>query len=205
MPSPVFRVSAMTYRDRPILPVVAAGEPVEENHTCWGLTVSAQLLWELREQKFPVTTCFCPFESAAHWLVVTVSRSACAGRRAEDLVQELARIVFRSRAGSFIPKIILLEDDVDPANLGELVWAFATRNHPGRGVFLFPDEPVLPLVAFLDGDERRAGRGTKAIYNCLTPDDGPAEKRPRRSSFRHLWPREIQTRVIENWKRYGLR
>ena len=26
-------------------PVVAAGEPIEENHTCWGLTVSAQLLW----------------------------------------------------------------------------------------------------------------------------------------------------------------
>src|SRR5260370_22000451 len=34
-------VSAMTYRDRPILPVVAAGEPTEENPTCWGLTVSA--------------------------------------------------------------------------------------------------------------------------------------------------------------------
>src|SRR5262249_35083030 len=29
LPSPVFQVSAMTYRDRPILPVVAAGEPTE--------------------------------------------------------------------------------------------------------------------------------------------------------------------------------
>ncbi len=63
MPSPIFHVSAITYRDRPILPVVAAGEPTEENHTCWGLTVSAQLLWELRQAGFPVSMCFIPFQS----------------------------------------------------------------------------------------------------------------------------------------------
>ena len=32
-PRPVFNVSAMTHRDNAILPVVAAGEPIEENHT----------------------------------------------------------------------------------------------------------------------------------------------------------------------------
>ena len=31
-----------------------AGEPVEENHTCWGLTVSAQVLWDLRQAGFRV-------------------------------------------------------------------------------------------------------------------------------------------------------
>ena len=30
MPSPIFNVSAITYRKNPILPVVAAGEPIEE-------------------------------------------------------------------------------------------------------------------------------------------------------------------------------
>src|SRR6185295_12786281 len=133
MPSPVFHVSAITYREGAILPVVAAGEPVEENHTCWGLTVSAQLLWELREAGFPATTCFCPFESAAHWLVVTVPSSAYAGGDGDRLARELGSLVFRSRSGSFIPKVILVGDDIDPANLQELTWAFATRNHPERG------------------------------------------------------------------------
>jgi 4-hydroxy-3-polyprenylbenzoate decarboxylase len=62
---------------------------------------------------------------------------------------------------------------------------------------------VLPLVAFLDAEERKQARGTKVVYNCLLPDDLPAEQRPRRSSFRHLWPSEIQEKVIRDWKRFG--
>jgi 4-hydroxy-3-polyprenylbenzoate decarboxylase len=203
MLSPLFRVSALTYRDRPILPVVAAGEPTEENHTCWGLTVSAQILWELRRAGFPVTACFCPFQSAAHWLVVTVNRDAYGQRSGEHLVKELAGILFRGRAGSFIPKVLLMGDDIDPTNLDELVWAFATRNHPEKGQVLFPNEKMLPLVAFLDKEERLAARGAKVIYNCLPPEDQSPEQAPRRSSFRFLWPLEIQQRVIENWQRYG--
>lgn len=201
MPSPVFNVSAMTFRDQPILPVVAAGEPVEENHTCWGLTISAQILWELRSAGFPATMCYCPFASAAHWLVVTVPLAA--RTKGSDLIQELGRILFQSRSGSFLPKVLLMADDIDPTNLDELVWAFATRHHPERGHFLFPNQPVLPLVAFLGKDERTNARGTKVIYNCLPAAAGPEELAPRRSSFRYLWPREIQEKVIKNWRAYG--
>jgi 4-hydroxy-3-polyprenylbenzoate decarboxylase len=203
MPSPIFHVSAITYRNQPILPVIAAGEPIEENHTCWGLTVSAQLLWELRQANFPVTTCFIPFQSAAHWLVVTVPASAFAGGKGGELARQLGDVVFRSRSGSFVPKVILIGDDIDPSNLDELVWAFATRNHPATGQVLFPDQNVLPLVAFLTAAERKAKQGTKVIYNCLPPDDCPPDQMPRRSSFRFHWPKEIQERVLANWRRYG--
>jgi 4-hydroxy-3-polyprenylbenzoate decarboxylase len=201
MPSPLFQVSAMTFRDQPILPVVAAGEPTEENHTCWGLTISAQILWELRQAGFPVSTCFCPFQAAAHWLVVTVNPNAVKGT-AEKLVHDLAEVLFRSRSGSFIPKVILIGDDIDPANLDELTWAFATRHHPEHGVFLFPNQPMLPLIAHLTDAERRAARGTKVIYNCLPSGDG-LERAAKRSSFRFLWPQEIQEKVVSNWVRYG--
>ena len=201
MPSPVFHVSAMTFCDQPILPVVAAGEPVEENHTCWGLAVSAQILWELRRQQFPVASCFIPFQSAAHWLVVTVKHAAAA--RGNELVHELARILSLSRSGSFVPKVLLMDEDIDPTNLDEVLWAFATRNHPERGQFLFHDQKLLPLVAFLTDDEKKAGRGAKVFYNCLPPTDCPPDRLPRRSSFRHLWPKAIQDKVTRNWTRYG--
>jgi 4-hydroxy-3-polyprenylbenzoate decarboxylase len=202
-PRPVYHVSAMTYRNDPILPVVAAGEPIEENHTCWGLTVSAQILWGLRTQGLPVSMCFCPFQSAAHWLVVTVERSYRDRYTAAGLVQALGAALFRTRSGSFVPKVLLLEDDVDATDLEEVVWAFATRCHPVKGQFLFPGEEVLPLVAFLGPEERKAARGTKVIYSGLPPDDVPADQLPRRSSFRHLWPREVQEKVLRDWGRLG--
>jgi 4-hydroxy-3-polyprenylbenzoate decarboxylase len=202
-PCPIYRVSAMTWRDDPILPVVAAGEPIEENHTCWGLAVSSQVLWELRSQGFPVSMCFCPFQSAAHWFVITVNGGYRKRWTRTGLVQELAAALFRTRSGSFLPKVIVLEDDIDATNLDEVIWAFATRCHPERDQMLFPGERMLPLVAYLSPAERRQGRGTKVVYNGLPPDDVPADQLPRRSSFRFAWPREIQQRVIENWKRYG--
>jgi UbiD family decarboxylase len=202
-PQPLFHITAMTYRDQPILPVVAAGEPIEENHTCWGLAISAEILWELRRRGFPVAGCFAPFEGACHWLVVTVHGDYRGQAVAEKLVRELADIVFHCRAGELVPKIILLGDDIDPANLNEVVWALATRCHPERGRFIFADEPVLPLLGFLSLAERKAARSAKVIYHGLPLDDLPPEQRPGRSSFRYCVPPELQQKVIDNWRHYG--
>jgi 4-hydroxy-3-polyprenylbenzoate decarboxylase len=196
-PKPVFHVSALTYRSGAILPVVAAGEPVEENHSCWAIAVSAQLLWELKSQGLPVTMCFSPLESAGHWLVVTVSRAARQRWPTARLLEELSAAIFRSRAGRLIPKIFVLEDDIDPTNLDEVVWAIATRLHPAHAPTLYRQEKILPLVAYLTPDERRTARGTKAVYNCLPADDLPASETTCRSSFRFAWPAEIQQRVLD--------
>jgi 4-hydroxy-3-polyprenylbenzoate decarboxylase len=202
-PRPVYHVTALTYRDRPILPVVAAGEPIEENHTCWGLAVSSQVLWELRSRGLPVSMCFATFQSAAHWFVIAVDRSWRDRYRTPQLVQELAGALFRSRAGGLMPRFIVVEDDVDVTNLEEVVWAFATRCHPERDTYLFPDEEMLPLIAYLSPEERKKARGSKAIYSCLPPDDLPADEVPRRSSFRYAWPAEVQEKVVRRWAEYG--
>lgn len=202
---PLFQVTAMTHRDRPILPVVASGEPIEENHTCWGLAISAQVLWELRSAGFPATACFSPFHSAAHWLVVTVPTSYRGQAVAERLVRQLGEVLCRSRAAALIPKVILLGDDIDPANLEEFVWAFAARCHPERGQFLIPNQEALPLLAFLSTPEREARRSTKVIYHGLPLEDLPAEQQPRRSSFRHGVPPEVREKVLRDWQRYGYR
>jgi len=202
-PQPVFHVTAVTYRDQPILPVVASGEPIEENHTCWGLAISAQLLWELRRRGFPVSGCFCPLETAAHWLVVTVDQSYRGQAVAERLCRELADIVFHCRAGVLIPQVVLLGDDVDVGNFEEVAWAIATRCHPERGRLLFPDEAILPLVGYLTLEEQKKRRAAKVVCHGLPLDDLPSEQLPRRASFRHGVPPALQEKVLQNWRRYG--
>lgn len=40
---PIYHVTALRHRDDPILPVVVAGEPVEENHTAWAIPCAAMM------------------------------------------------------------------------------------------------------------------------------------------------------------------
>lgn len=200
---PVYHVSAITYRDDAILPVVAAGEPVEEDHTAQGIPSAAELLAQIREAGIPATMAWVPLESAQHWFAVTLPRDCRQrlGWSAERLCREIGRLVFeKSKYGAVIPKVLVLSDDIDPTNTAELVWAFATRCHPVHGEIAFDKEATSPLVAFLEASEKQTGRTTKVV--CLPPDEW-GDRLPVRCSFAHNYPRDIQEKVLTNWHGYG--
>ncbi|MFB7813547.1 UbiD family decarboxylase [Paenibacillus chitinolyticus] len=202
-PVPCFKVTAMTHRDDPIMPVVAAGVPPEENHTNWGVAIAASIRHELRKRRLPVTACLIPFESAVHWLVVTVNSHAeeAAEMTGDSLARQIGEAVFSSRGGSYIPKVIVVNDDIDPGSIEQVVWALATRSHPDK-VLLFPGQKVLPLVAYLDAHEKEAGTTTKVVYNCLSSDEWPKDYRPLEASFAG-YPDELREQVRERFKSCG--
>lgn len=198
---PCFKVNAMTYRDNPIMPLCVAGVPTEENHTNWGISIAASIENVLRNQGFPIKECFIPMESAAHWFVVTVDRNRT-NKDDELLALEIGRAVFATKGGSYVPKVIVLDDDIDPSNLEQLVWAIATRMHPDRRVAI-PDQYIFPLVAYLSAEEKKAAVSTRVIYNCLTPfHTWPEERQPVEASFRG-YSEDLQQYVLENWEAYG--
>jgi 4-hydroxy-3-polyprenylbenzoate decarboxylase len=205
MRQPVYRVTAISHRDDAILPVVVAGEPVEENHTTWGIPSAAQILHDLRAAGLAVTMAWVPLEAALHWLVVTVPRDWRRRSGVEDgerLCRRVGEVVFRSKAGAVIPKVIVLNDDVDPTDLRELVWAFATRCHPMLGHVSFEPTPAAPLLAFLRSSEKVSATTGKLVYNCLPPEEW-GEMLPMRTSFRHGYPAELVARVTSRWSAYG--
>lgn len=95
--------------------------------------------------------------------------------------------------------MILVDDDIDITDIAQVVWAMATRYHPGTGEHYFPQAPGIPLVPYLTPDEARAARGGKSITNCLLPDGF----RGTTASFRGSYPRPLQQHVLDNWTRYG--
>lgn len=197
----------MTYRNNPILPISVAGEPVEENHTAWRVPNAAEIVYELRQQGLPVAMAWTPFESANHWYVITMERNwrKTLGYSAGKLCHEIGDVLFKSKAGAGTPKYLVVNDDIDPTNLKEVVWAFATRNHPGSaGVAIFNDEDTNPLVAFLRSDEKMSMKTTKVVYNCLPPEEW-GDELPKRSSFTGTYPQALQDKVLQNWQAYGFR
>jgi 4-hydroxy-3-polyprenylbenzoate decarboxylase len=205
-PKAVFHVSAVTWRDQAILPVVAAGPPVEEDHTVIGVMHAGELLHELREAGLPVASAWFNLESAKHWLVVAV-RSDWPDTyiSSADLAKTIGDIAFTGKTGAGVPKILLVEDDIDITNINDVVWAFATRSHPAHDEVTFPGELTDPLATYLDAEEAHSFRAAKVVYNCLLADRFAPENRPVKGSFENAWPPEIQQRVLDNWHAYGYR
>jgi 4-hydroxy-3-polyprenylbenzoate decarboxylase len=202
---PLLRVSAITHRTGAILPVVAAGPPVEEDHTLTGTMHAAEILYQLRKAGLPVTSTWFLFESAMHWLMIAV-RSDWHDEfpiHSAELAERIGHVAFEGKAGFGVPKILLVEDDVDITDPNEAIWAFATRTHPEHGEIHFPAQPHVQLSVYLSEAEAHSYRAGKVIYNCLLADLYDEKVRPTKGSFANGWPEEIRERVLANWTAYG--
>lgn len=201
----VFRVSAITYRDGATLPVVAAGPPVEEDHTIIGTTAAAEIVYGMRQAGLPVASAWCPFEAAVHWLVLAVEPDwhDKLGITAGELAERIAGVLYSGKPGINAPKTLLVENDIDITDLSEVVWAFATRSHPEHGEFHFPAQLSDQLAVYLDEAEARSFRAGKVIHNCLLADRFPVGHRPVKGTLENGWPADVRQRVLANWNTYG--
>jgi UbiD family decarboxylase len=204
---PVLHISAMTYRNKPILPFSVAGAPVDENHTGWGIPHAAESLYLLRSAGLPISTCWMVLESANHWMIVAAEPNwhERTNLTSQDFARQIGDILFSSKPGFGVAKVLLIEHDIDVTNPEEVVWAFASRAHPSHGELYFRNEAQNILPVFLDESEKFSFKTTKVIYNCLLADHFLIEKRPKRSDFLNSWTLEIQEKVLNNWHAYGFR
>ena len=204
-PKPILHVSAVTFRDEPILPVVAAGPPVEEDHTAWGMPHAAMCLSDLQLAGLPVTGAWMVLESACHWMLIAAARDwhEKTGLASKDFAQKVGATIFATKTGFGIPKILLVEDDFDFTDVGQVVWAFASRAHPHHGEVYFEGQAQNNLPVFLDAEEKFTYHATKVVHNCLLADRFPPAERPVAADLVHGWPQAIQDRILRNWTRYG--
>lgn len=202
---PVFHVRAMTFRNDPILPICVAGTPPEENHTIWGTMISAQLLDALQQAGLPVDMAWCSYEAASCWAVLSIDVKKLAERRtaAKEFAADVAKAFFGSRVGRFIPKVILVSNDIDITDINAVVWAIATRSHPLHDHFIFPDIKAFPLVPYLNADDKARGSGGRVVMNCLFPEQFQGEIRATTASFSHSYPDSVKDLVNRRWNDYG--
>ncbi|AIA06623.1 UbiD family decarboxylase [Streptomyces noursei] len=196
---PVYTIEAITHRDDPIWPTVVEGEPVDEYHTATGLTLAAEALAHLRAAGLPITTAWEPFEGACHILVVSVAahwRTTLPGVSTGELTQRITEVIAAQRFEPLVPRIFVLDDDVDASDIGELMWALATRVHPTERRIVRTGK-ILSLLSCYTFDQRHAWTGDKVTYDALLP--AVEEGREPRSSFSHLFPKEVQQKVLQNW------
>ncbi|HLC30319.1 MAG TPA: UbiD family decarboxylase [Dehalococcoidia bacterium] len=198
-PRPVVTVTAITYRNNPVLTMSCEGVPVTETHANMCISKSAQMERELRARGLPVTGVWF-FPESASALAVVATKVPYA-----NVAANIAHNFFGSPAGFVAPLLIVVEDDVDPHSWREVMHALSTRCHPYRGIIRLEHETTNPLDPHVPLAERRLGIGAKAYFDCTWPLTWSQEDVPQLVSFATAYSKETQEKVLKNWANYGFK
>jgi UbiD family decarboxylase len=193
---PVYTIEAITYRDDPIWPISATGRPPDDSQIAPALGVSAELVALLRNAGLPISTAWLLVDSACHWMIITVSRhwrDVLPDTSTAEFVHRIGDLMSANRVGHMCPVTYVLDDDIDPANTSDVLWALGTRIHPTQRQEHWP-VPILPWYQCYTEQERHSGNGPIVLHDGLLAsiEDGQA----RAATFDNLYPQEIRERVL---------
>ena len=148
----------------------------------------------------PVTEVLAPPHGVTYLIIVGVKPG---GKKVVDQVRDF----FLSRRRVDINKIIVV-DEADPFNWGEVMHDFATKCHPLRGVEVnvVPAGKANALTPCYTSEERRTYSGGLDVFDATWPVESDRFNQiPVRNSFQVMYPEELKNKVIKNWKEYGFK
>ena len=196
-PKPVIRVKAITHRNNPIFTMSCMGTPVDDAHAITSVPFGAECLQALRSRGFPVTGVYVAPEASTLVAVVAIKPTYA------NMAGEIAHVIWSTHQGLSIPYIIVVEDEVDPYNMTEVIHTLFSKCHPYRGIVRLEHSAAIPLLPFLNSHEQKFQIGGRAYFDCTSPVEWDPESRPERISFKQNYPAEVQQNALAKWARYG--
>jgi len=191
---PVVRLTCVTHRRDPILPIHNGGKPWDDYGVMASVTMSALLANDLEDRAIPFTSLFVPPPIMS--VVVGVPRQY------PGIAHTVADAIWSSKSGIYRPFVIAVGDDVDVTDADEVMWCLTTRLHPENGVHVHRRTPALQLWPFLTEIEREQRIGSKLLLDATFPASWDTV--PTVIDFAHGWPADVQQRVVDRWGEYGL-
>jgi len=200
-PRPVIRVQCITHRNAPIFRGGLEGKPVNEDHICTSVALSAlthNLLAEtlsipgIRGVHFPA--------ASGGWGMAIVS----VNQRYPAHSRTIAHALLGSKMGAFLKNVIVVDEDIDPFHLDEVWWAMFSRLQASRGVTILKRGKT----AFMDPSQipELQGFGDTLIIEAVKP----YEWQPRPEWGNKRFPptafpsQEVMEHVEKRWKELGI-
>ncbi|MBM4422258.1 MAG: phenylphosphate carboxylase subunit alpha [Chloroflexi bacterium] len=193
-----FYVKAITYRNDPIMTISNMGVPTDEGQLLRSFSLGLELDKLLRSQGIPITGVYMPPDSTHHVMIVGVKP------RYSGIAQQIGQLAFGSKLGPWFHMVIVVDDTIDIYNWNEVFHALCTRCHPANDIHIHKNSVGTALNPYASAHERRYSMGSKVVFDCLWPPDwDPVNEVPTLVSFRTVYPKEIQEKVLANWSAYG--
>lgn len=192
------KVKAITYRNDPIVTMISLGIPPDDSSIAASLSAAIAMKKGLLRRGIPVTDVYVPPEGVTHLIVVGVKKGGF------DMTRKVLDYFTARRV--MTNKHIVVDDDVDVFNMGEVLHAFATKCHPGRGIaYEWYEGRSNSLTPCWSVEERKKLKGVSVAFDCTWPPEWPEEVIPIKAGFRTMYPPELQEKVNKNWQKYGLK
>ena len=185
-PSPVMEVQAIHYRNDPIL---LGSPPMKPPRFHFGLPFRAASIWS-NLLAAGVTDIVGAWQHVAQLMTVMALKQRYAGHA--------KRAALIAAAHSYMGRIVVVVDeDVDPSDLADVMWAIATRCEPSESVDIIRDawssalDPRIPPERRLTG----ATSHSKMIIDACRPFAWPSQFPPTSAMTRE------ETRAVEEkWR-----
>jgi len=190
----VVHVKAVWHRPRPILMGVPPLRPFTErgNHPSYGIPLSAVELWDHLERG-GVTDVQGVWGHNNTLMFVISLKQRYAGHAKQAL---MAASGFRSGA-SMYSMVVAVDDDIDPTDLRQVIWAICTRADPAQAVELLKGAWASPLDPRLSPAKQASGETTvgRMLIDACKPFHWK-DAFPRTNVF----STEFRQTTAEKWK-----
>lgn len=142
------KVKCITRRNDPILWSTTVGQPITDTHMIMGINRTASLWNDLQNMKIPgIKGVYGPPAAAGRMLVIIQLKQMYHGHSTQ-----VGLAAFATNTGNYgLKTVILVDEDIDPENMDQVMYAFAFRYQPERGTQILqrgrstPLDPSLPI------------------------------------------------------------
>jgi vanillate/4-hydroxybenzoate decarboxylase subunit C len=156
---PIIEIDRVSHRKDPIFDAVYVGRPWTELDYLQAMTTSAPVYMQLKET-FPEVVAVNALYT--HGLVLVVSTKTRYGGFAKAVG---LRVLSTTHGLGYAKVVIIVDADVDPFNLAQVMWAISVKVNPSGDVVIIPNLSE----NLLDPACQPSGMSSKMIIDATTP------------------------------------
>jgi len=161
--TPYVKIEKVRYRSNPTVTCALMAEgTANECGLFWAALRSAGIWGDLQKLGVPGIQGVWSIPEAAGWGITVVSiRQMYAGHAAQVMA-----LAAQCTAGAYFGKyVIVVDDDIDPSNVSQVLWAMATRSRPAQAIDILRETWSTYLDPSLNPPEIRPW-GSKCLINA---------------------------------------
>jgi 4-hydroxy-3-polyprenylbenzoate decarboxylase len=163
-PEPIIKVRNLMYRNNPIILGSPPGRPPSELGFYRAVLRSALIWDEMEKAGVPdVKGVWCHVAGGSRLLVTVAIQQRYPGH-----ARQAALVASQCHAGAYLGRyVIVVDDDIDPTNTDDVLWALATRSDPETSIDIIRrcwSGPLDPIIR-----KEKKGFNSRAIIEACRP------------------------------------